>query len=103
LEIKETFSNLQNKKIENIQKIIRSENKPKPKLNIITKETLRKQVIVPINNNNKTQFIKESSAYVANINRVLKKIKLEIIANSVQSEKTSIVITTNKVAAPLDL
>ena len=37
LKIKEAFPNLQNKKIENIQKIISSKGKPKPHLNITTK------------------------------------------------------------------
>ena len=54
LKIKEMFSNLQTKKIENIQKIISSEDKTKPRLNIMTKGLLRKQVIVPMNNDNKT-------------------------------------------------
>ena len=38
LKIKEVFPNLQNKKIENIQKIISSEGKPKPWFNMTTKE-----------------------------------------------------------------
>jgi len=37
LKIKKTFLNLQAKKIENIQKIIRGDGKPKPKLNMTTK------------------------------------------------------------------
>jgi len=42
LKIKETFSNLQAKKIENIQKIINGEGKSKLRLHITTKEPLRK-------------------------------------------------------------
>ena len=37
LKIKETFPNLQGKKIENIQKIINRGDKPKPHLNMTTK------------------------------------------------------------------
>jgi len=102
-EIKETFPNLQIKKIENIQKIISGEGKTKPRLNMITKGPSKKQVIVPMNNDNKTQFIKYSSAHITNINRTLRNIKSEVMANFIQLEQLGIVITTNKVAALLDL
>jgi len=42
LKIKEMFPKLQDKKIEYIQKIISVESKPKPHLNMTTKEPLRK-------------------------------------------------------------
>ena len=32
----------------------------------------RKQIIIPMNKENKLQFIKDSSSHIANINRVLK-------------------------------
>jgi len=98
-----TNTNLQSKKIKNIQKIIWEENKSKPCLNMTMKRPSRKQIIVPMNNENKSQFIKDSSSHIANINRVLKSIKSEIIANFVRVENSGIVITTNKVAAPLNL
>ena len=72
LNIKKKFTELYNKKIKNIQKIIRDKNKSKPKLNIITKELSYKQVIIPINSNNNVQFIKNTSTYITNINRALK-------------------------------
>ena len=50
LKIKETFLKLPVKKIKNIQKTINYNGKSKPKLNITTKNLSRKQVIVPINN-----------------------------------------------------
>ena len=103
LKIKEMFPNLQTKKIENIQKIISGKGKTKPRLNMTTKGLLRKQFIVLMNNNNKTQFIKDLSAHITNINRALRNIKSEIMADFTQSEQLGIVITTNKVTAPLDL
>jgi len=103
LKIKEAFPNLQNKKIENIQKIIRGENKPKPKFNMTTKELLRKQIIISMNINNKMQFMKNSSAHIANINRALKNIKSKVVADFIHLENSDIVITTNKVVALLDL
>ena len=79
LKIKEAFSNLQNKKIENIQKIISSKGKPKSCLNMITKRPSHKQVIVLMNATNTCSFIKDSSTHIANINRALKNIKLDVI------------------------
>ena len=70
---------------------------------MITKEPSKKQVIVPMNNDNKTQFIKNSSTHITNINRALRNIKSEVMADFIQLEQSGIVITTNKVAALLDL
>ena len=72
LKIKEVFPNLQNKKIQKIQKIISSKSKPKLKLNMTTKRPSRKQVIVPMNLDNANKFMKDSSVHVTNINRALK-------------------------------
>ena len=48
---------------------------------MMIKGLLRKQVIVPISNDNRTKFIKNLSTYIVNINRALKYIKLEIKTN----------------------
>ena len=68
-----------------------------------TKEPSRKQIIIPMNNKNKLQFIKNLSSHIANINRILKNIKSKIVADFNRVENSGIIITTNKVAAPLDL
>ena len=52
LKIKEAIPSLQNKKIKLIQKIISSEGKPKPHINMTTKRPLYKQVIVPMSIDN---------------------------------------------------
>ena len=83
LKIKETFFNLQTNKIENIQKIIKENSKPRSKINIVMKEPLRKQIIVLINNDNSSKFLSESSTYISNINRTLKNIKSDIKAGFV--------------------
>ena len=62
----------------------------------------RKHVIVPISNNNKTKFIEESSAYITNINRALKNIKSEVIADFAYSDQPDITIVTNKITSSLD-
>lgn len=103
LKIKEAFSNLQNKKIKNIQKIISSESKLKLELNITTKGLSRKQVIIPMNLDNTNKFMKDSSAHITNINRVLKNIKSDIMADFIYIENRKVVITTNKIIGVLNL
>ena len=101
--IKKMFPNLQNKKIENIQNIISSKTKSKLKLNMTTKEPSRKQVIISMNVANARNLIKDSSLHMSNINRALKNIKLEIMADFICSENRRVVIITNKVAGTLNL
>jgi len=98
LKIKETFP-----KIENIQKFINNDSKLKPKLNITTKRLFRKQVIVPMNNENKSKFMKASSAHITNFNRTLKNIKSEVMADFVCTDQVDVMIVTNKVKSSLDL
>jgi len=54
------------------------------------KELFQKQVIVPINNDNKTKFIMDSSSHITNI-------KLDTKTNFIQFEQTGIVIKIEKV------
>ena len=68
-----------------------------------TKGPSRKQVTVPINADNSKNFIKDSSSHVSNINRALKNIKSDVIADFICSDNKDMVITTNKVASPLNL
>jgi len=60
-------------------------------------------VIVPMNIKDRSSFMKESSAHVANINRALKNIKSEVMADFICSDNRDIIITTNKIASILDL
>lgn len=103
LKIKKTFLNFQVKKIKKNQKKIKDDGKPKLKINMTMKEPLRKQIIVPMSNDNKLKFIEESSVYVTNINRALKNIKSEVMADFVHSDQAGITIVTNKVTSSLDL
>jgi len=103
LKIKNTFPSLKADKIYNIQKIINSDGKPKPRINITTKSLLRKQVIIPMSNNNKTKFMEDSYTYISNLNRALKNIKSNIMVNFVYQEITDIVIITNKIVSDLKL
>jgi len=73
LKIKEAFSNLQNKKIELVQKIISSKDKLKPCINMTTKGPLYKQVIIPMSTDNANKFVKDSSVHIAKISTELLK------------------------------
>jgi len=97
------FLKLPANKIDNIYRIINKYNKPKPKLNMTIKRLSRKQVIIPISNDNKVKFIESSSSYIVNLNRALKNIKLNIIADFVHINQANITIVTNKVMLFLDL
>ena len=103
LKIKEAFLNLQNKKVEQIQKLISGDSKPKPHINMTMKGPLCKQVIVLINTDNTRKFIKNSSTHVININRTLKSIKSNVMADFIWINNKSIIISTNNVTSSLDL
>ena len=68
-----------------------------------TKGPSRKQVIVPMNSDNIVKFMLNSSDHITNINRLLKNIKSDCKANYIWSEKSSIIIVTDKVMFTLDL
>ena len=101
--IKETFLNLQDHKIEQVQKIINGVTKPKPQINITSKDSLQKQIIVLISIENTKYFIRKSSFHIININRALKGIKLNVMANFIHTNAKGIIISTNNVVYPSDL
>ena len=68
-----------------------------------TKSLSRKQVIIPISNNNKIKFIEDSYTHILNLNRALKNIKSNIMVDFIHQEMAGIVIVTNKVASELKL
>jgi len=104
LKIKKMFSYLQNKKIDQVQKIINGgDSKPKLHINMTTKSPFQKQVIVPMNNKMVKRYLKNSSMYIININCALKNIKSNIIANFICIKDKGIVITINNVASFSDL
>ena len=103
LKIKEAFPSLQNKKIKQVQKIISGDSKPKLCIHMTTKGPSHKQVIVPMSIESTKKLIKNSSAHVININRSLKSIKPNIIANFICIDDKDIIISTNNIANLLGL
>ena len=71
LKIKEVFPALNAKKINQVNSIVKDNPKPKPQIQMMTKDSSRKQIIVPISKENNSNFMKNSALYVANINRQL--------------------------------
>jgi len=56
-----------------------------------------------MNIDNTRKFLKDSSIHVININRALKSIKSNVIADFIWIDDKSIVISINNVASPSDL
>ena len=98
------FPKLLNKKIDTIQKVInRNNKKPKLRINMTTKGSLYKQVIIPISNELGKRFTKDSSSHIININHALKNIKSNICTDYISSDNKGIIITTNNVTSNSDL
>ena len=103
IKIKDTFPALNAQKINQIHRIINDSSKPKPCIQMTTKGPLRKQVIIPISNNNINKSMKDSLLHVANINQSLRNAKSEVLVDFICSDIFSITIVTNKVTVQSDL
>ena len=96
VKIKENFSNLLSKKI---YKVIKKLKKEKPSINMTSIGLLRRQVLVPMSQSNSSKFMVLSCKHIVNINRALKDIKSDTMANFIHVDHQSLTITTNKVAS----
>ena len=56
-----------------------------------------------MSNNNKSKFMKDSSDYIANINKLLQSIKSDIRVDFIRLENLEVMIITNKVIISLNL
>ena len=104
LKIKENFSKPSIKQIEELNKsIFNNSSKLKPKINMTTKGSFNKQVIVPMGSENSKKFISSSGNHVANLNHTLKNIKSETIVDFMHVNYRDLIITSNKIASLLDI
>ena len=103
LKIKELFPTLNAKKIDQVNNIVNGKNQQKPQLQSTTKGPSRKQIIIPMSPGNIASFIKNSSLYVANINRELHNAKTDVLVDYIRSDSNGLIIITNKVGRQLDL
>jgi len=103
LKIKESFPALNAKQIDRVNNIVKANPNPKPHIQMTTKGLFRKQVIVPMSNDNTILFTKNSMLHVAYINRLLRNAKSDIAVDFIRSDPIGPVIITNKVANQSDL
>jgi len=103
LKIKETFPSLNAQKVDQVNNIINSQAKPKPRIKMMTKGPFRKQVIIPMSRENINSFIKSSSLHVANMNRLLCNAKSDILTDYICANPIGITIITNKVSQQSDM
>ena len=101
--IKKSFLALNAKQINQVNNIVKGNQKPKPHIQMTMKGLSRKQIIILMNNDNNNTFMKNFAAHVANINRLLKNAKLEVAMDYIKSDPIGLSIITNKVALQLDL
>ena len=97
------FPSLNVQKINQVNNIVNGQNKPKPRIKMTTKGLFRKQVIMPISSENVISFMKSSSLYIANINRLLRNTKSDILVDYICSDNTGIMVITSKVAQQSDM
>ena len=90
-------------KIKEIHKFINKLRKKKPRINITTKGLLRRQVIILISTNNISKFMSLSGEHISNINRILRNIKSEVMADFVHTDNQGLIIITNKVISQSSL
>jgi len=103
LKIKESFLVLNASQIDRVNNIVKGNPKPKPHIQITTKGPSRKQIIVPMSRDNSAAFLKNSSAHISNLNRLLGNTKTEVMVDFIRSDLIRLVIATNKVAVQSDL
>ena len=104
LKIKDVSSRLSSNKIIKIHNIVNNdEMKSKLKLNVTTKGPSRKQIIISMRKNNSNIIVSQVNIHISNINRLLKGVKSEILADFIYFNNRKFIITTNKSAATSDL
>ena len=103
LKIKESFPALNANQIDKVNNIVKGNPKPKPCIQMTTEGSFRKQIIVPISGDNSTSFLRNSSAYISNLNRLLRNTKMEVMVDFIRSDPIELIIITNKVTVQSDL
>ena len=103
IKIKEAFPTIGTNKIKQINNIVKGNTKVKPHIQMMMKEPSRKHIIIPISSKNNMKFMKNSSIYVANMNRSLRNAKSEILVDFIWSDPLGIMVVTNKVSLQSDL
>ena len=75
-----------------------SKRKKKPRVNMTTRRLFRKQVIIPIAKLNTELIINSANHHISNINKCLKNIKSDVVADFICSTNDRLIIIINKPA-----
>ena len=103
LKLKKNFFKLSNKKIEKIHKTVNNSNIPKLCINMTTKGSSCKQIIIPMDSNNLKKFLFLSDEHVVNLDCALKGIKSDVIIDFIRSDYKGLIIVSNKVVFPSNI
>ena len=102
--VKKAFSALLVNKVGKVLKIRNSgKGSKKPRINMMTRELSRKEVIIPMAKHIAELIINSVHTHITNVNKCLKNSKLDIVADFIYITNNGIVITTNKPANNLNL
>jgi len=104
LQVKKAFLSLSADKVGKMLKVKNnSEGNRKPKINMITRGPLRKEIIIPMAKTNAGLIINSAHIHISNVNKCLKNSKSDIIADFIHVTNNEIIITMNKLANMLNL
>ena len=81
IKIKKAFPSLGANKIDQINNIVKGNPKVKPHIQMTIKDLFRKHVIISMSSENNLKFMKNSSLYVVNINKLLRNAKSEVLVD----------------------
>ena len=101
--ITDMFLTLSPKKIIEVNNIINKSSIVKPKIRMTTKRPLRKQIIIPISQDNSSIIGSNTNFHINIINRHLKDANSNNSANFIHVDKVSIIITTSITASEQDM
>jgi len=104
IRVKEAFPTLS---ADEVEKMLKAKNSgggtKKPKINMMTREQLRREVIIPMTKTNTELIVNSAHIHISNINKCLRNSKSDIFADFIRYNINGIIITINKLASNLDL
>jgi len=102
--VKEAFPTLS---ANEVGKMLKAKNSSggtkKPKINMTTREQLRREVIIPMTKTNAELIVNSAHIHISNVNKCLRNSKSDIFADFIQYNVNEIIITMNKPTSDLDL
>ena len=97
--IKDAFLSLPLKKIIEINNIINISKLVKSHIKITTKEPLRKQIIIPMDQSNMSVIVNNTNTFIRNINNCFHEHNSNIVTDFIRLKDYGVIITTNQAAS----